>query len=45
MGDFAPYINEIIQSYEIANPNVKIKWVDVPFSEGEKRTLASINPF
>lgn len=42
MGDFAPYINEIIQSYEIANPNVKIKWVDVPFSEGEKRTLAAV---
>ena len=42
MNDFAPYINSIIQDYEKANPNVKIKWVDVPFSEGEKRTLASV---
>ena len=42
MGDFAPYINEVINNYEQKNPNIKIKWIDVPFSEGEKRTLASV---
>lgn len=42
MSDFAPYINKIISEFEVQNPQVKIKWVDVPFSEGEKRTLASI---
>jgi len=42
MGDFAPYINEIISNYENSNPDIKIKWVDVPFSEGEKRTLAAV---
>ena len=42
MGDFAPYINGIIKDYEVNNPNIKIKWVDVPFSEGEKRTLAAV---
>ena len=42
MGDFAPYINEIISDYESKNPQVKIKWIDVPFSEGEKRTLAAV---
>ena len=42
MGDFAPYINEIIKNYEAKNPKVKITWVDVPFSEGEKRTLAAV---
>ena len=42
MGDFAPYINNIINEYESSNPNIKIKWVDVPFSEGEKRTLAAV---
>ena len=42
MGDFAPYINGVISDYEKQNPNVKIKWIDVPFSEGEKRTLASV---
>jgi putative chitobiose transport system substrate-binding protein len=42
MNDFAPYINEVITNFEKQNPDVKIKWVDIPFSEGEKRTLASV---
>lgn len=42
MNDFAPYINGVIKDFEKENPDIKIKWVDVPFSEGEKRTLASV---
>jgi len=42
MGDFAPYMNGVITEFEKQNPEIKIKWVDVPFSEGEKRTLAAI---
>ncbi|MCM1265130.1 MAG: extracellular solute-binding protein [Candidatus Gastranaerophilales bacterium] len=42
MSGFADYINGIISEYETVHPNIKIKWIDVPFSEGEKRTLASI---
>ena len=42
MGDFADYMNGVIKDFEAENPNIKIKWVDVPFSEGEKRTLASV---
>ena len=42
MSDFAPYINGVIDDFEKDNPDIKIKWVDVPFSEGEKRTLASV---
>lgn len=42
MSDFAPYINEVIADFETQNPEIKIKWVDVPFSEGEKRTLVSV---
>lgn len=42
MSDFAPYINGVIKEFETQNPQIKIKWVDVPFSEGEKRTLASV---
>ena len=38
MGDFSQYINEIIDEYETTHKNIKIKWVDIPFSEGEKRT-------
>ena len=42
MSDFTPYINGVIENFEKENPQIKIKWVDVPFSEGEKRTLASV---
>jgi len=42
MGDFSPYMNKVISEFEKQNPDIKIKWIDVPFSEGEKRTLASI---
>ena len=42
MSDFAPYIENVISDFEKENPEIKIKWVDVPFSEGEKRTLASV---
>ena len=42
MSDFSPYINEVITNFEKENPKIKIKWIDVPFSEGEKRTLASV---
>ena len=42
MNDFAPYMNGVIEEFEAQNPDIKIKWIDVPFSEGEKRTLASV---
>lgn len=42
MSDFSPYMNKVIKEFEEKNPEIKIKWVDVPFSEGEKRTLASV---
>ena len=29
MGDFAPYINNIISEYETAHQDIKIKWIDV----------------
>ncbi len=42
MNDFSSYINNVIEEFETQNPEIKIKWIDVPFSEGEKRTLASV---
>ena len=42
MGNFAEYMNGVISKYEQQHPDIKIIWIDVPFSEGEKRTLASI---
>ena len=42
MNDFDDYIFKIIRAYEQKHPNIHIKWIDVPFSEGEKRTLAAV---
>ena len=42
MGTFDRYMNSLIAEFEAENPDLKIKWIDVPYSEGEKRTLASI---
>ncbi len=42
MSDFSEYMNNVIDKFESQNPDIKIKWIDVPFSEGEKRTLASV---
>lgn len=36
------FMNNIIKTYEKKHPNIKIKWIDVPFSEGEKRALACV---
>ncbi len=42
LGTFDKYINNVISDFEKQNPDIKIKWVDVPYSEGEKRTLAAL---
>ena len=42
MGDFSEYVNGVITEYEKLHPDIKIEWVDVPFSEGDKRTLAAV---
>ena len=42
MSDFSDYMNGVIRDFEKENPEIKVKWIDVPFSEGEKRTLASV---
>lgn len=42
LGTFDKYINNIISNFEKENPEYKIKWIDVPYAEGEKRTLAAI---
>lgn len=42
LGTFDKYINNVISNFEKINPEYKIKWIDVPYAEGEKRTLAAI---
>ena len=42
LSGYSDYFNKIISEFEQQNPHIKIKWIDVPYSEGEKRTLAAI---
>ena len=42
LSTFNNYINNVISNFEQENPEYKIKWIDVPYAEGEKRTLAAI---
>jgi putative chitobiose transport system substrate-binding protein len=36
------YINGVISKFERGHPGVSVKWVDVPWSEMEKKTLAAV---
>lgn len=38
---FTDYINGVIEDFEAENPGVEIKWVDVPWSDMEKKLLSS----
>lgn len=40
--DFKDTLQPMFNAYEKSHPGIKIKWVDVPFSEGEKRTLTAL---
>ena len=42
LGTFSDYIQPIIDEFEREHPDIKILWVDIPYSEGGKRTLAAI---
>lgn len=42
LSGFSGYIDGVIEEYEKLHPDVKIKWVDIPFAEAEKRALASL---
>lgn len=42
LGTFSNYIQPIIDDFEKSHPDTKVLWVDIPYSEGGKRTLASI---
>ncbi len=42
LSPFSSYINGVINDFEQQNPQIKIKWIDVPYAEAEKRVLASL---
>ena len=32
MNDFTPYMTDVIAKFEYENPEIDIKWIDVPFT-------------
>jgi putative chitobiose transport system substrate-binding protein len=36
------FVKGVIQKFEVAHPGAKVKWVDVPWAEMERKALASI---
>jgi putative chitobiose transport system substrate-binding protein len=40
---FDDYINSTIKDFEKENPNIKVKWVDVPWGDMEKKILAAVS--
>lgn len=42
LSPFSQYFNSIIDEFEKVNPDIKVKWIDIPYSEAEKRVLASL---
>ena len=42
LGTFSGYLEPIIDEFEKIHPEIKVSWIDIPYSEGGKRTLAAI---
>jgi putative chitobiose transport system substrate-binding protein len=42
MLNFSDYMRSTIWRYERGHPHIRITWVDVPFSEGEKKALSAM---
>lgn len=42
MNDFTPYMTDIIAKFEYENPDIKIKWIDVPFQKVKKDSCCHI---
>ncbi|MGE0201458.1 MAG: ABC transporter substrate-binding protein [Candidatus Melainabacteria bacterium] len=42
LSEFSGVIQPMLDDFEKAHPTVHVHWVDIPFSEGEKRTLTAI---
>jgi putative chitobiose transport system substrate-binding protein len=42
LSTFAPQLQRLFKVYEKRHPHTHIRWVDIPFSEGSKRTLTAL---
>ena len=42
LSTFSDYFNKVIESFEAANPDIKINWVDVPYDAFQQKMIAAI---
>ncbi len=42
LGTFDAIINPMLRAFEKTHPGVTVRWVDVPFSQGEKRAITAM---
>ncbi len=40
---FTDYFNQLIASFEQANPDLKVRWVDVPWADMERKILTAVS--
>lgn len=41
--DFTDYFNRLIATFEQKNPSIKVRWVDVPWADMERKILAAVS--
>lgn len=41
--DFTDYFNRLIATFEQKNPGIKVRWVDVPWADMERKILAAVS--
>ncbi|KUK83686.1 MULTISPECIES: ABC transporter substrate-binding protein [Petrotoga] len=42
LSTFSDYVNSVIDTFEAANPDIKINWVDIPYNAFQQKLIASI---
>jgi len=42
LSTFSDYINSVIDTFETANPDIKINWVDIPYDAFQQKLIAAI---
>jgi putative chitobiose transport system substrate-binding protein len=40
--DFTDYFNQLIADYETQNPDIKVRWVDVPWADMQSKILTAV---
>lgn len=41
--DYTDYFNQLIATFEQENPTIKVRWVDVPWSDMERKILTAVS--